>query len=151
MGDTTRLRATAALAACLLLLLLGSCTAQSLTRQIVKSTSGESVQFLGDSVALKYFPAASANCSQCYLSFKLGALSELDAVRLRPITSVYVSSSLTFSPGVSHSQPSLWGVVHAVWATCGGPHHSRPLQPGSRGHRRCVQASKLTYQGSAAA
>jgi hypothetical protein len=38
------------------------------------------VKFLGDSVSLKYYPAASANCSQCYLSFKLGALSELDAV-----------------------------------------------------------------------
>jgi len=67
-------------AACLLVLLAGVCAAQSLTREVFKSPTGESVQFLGDSVSLKYFPAASANCSQCYLAFKLGALSELDAV-----------------------------------------------------------------------
>lgn len=69
-------------AACVVFLLVGACAAQqSLTRQVYKAPSGESVQFLGDSVSLKYFPAASANCSQCYLAFKLGALSELDAVR----------------------------------------------------------------------
>lgn len=68
----------------LLLLLAGavlSSSAQSITHQIHKFSTGESVQFLGDSVSLKYFPAASANCSSCYLAFKLGALSELDAVR----------------------------------------------------------------------
>lgn len=81
--DTMRLPAHSAVAF-LLFLLAGTCSAQGLTQTIYKSPSGESVQFLGDSVSLKYFPAASANCSQCYLSFKLGALSELDAVSFVP-------------------------------------------------------------------
>lgn len=81
MHAWTRPRAQA-WAAFVLLLLAGKSSAQSLTSQTFKSPTGESVKFLGDSVSLKYYPAASANCSQCYLAFKLGALSELDAVRL---------------------------------------------------------------------
>lgn len=82
---TMRLPAHSAVALALLFLLAGTCSAQGLTQKIYKSPSGESVQFLGDSVSLKYFPAASANCSQCYVSFKLGALSELDAVSFAPL------------------------------------------------------------------
>lgn len=84
MGGCRKLRA---LWACALVVFAATCTAQSLTKSVYKAPSGESVQFLGDSASLKYFPAASANCSQCYLAFKLGALSELDAVSLRLATS----------------------------------------------------------------
>jgi hypothetical protein len=89
------------------MLAAAACTAQSLTNKVYKFPSGESVQFLGDSASLKYFPAASANCSQCYLAFKLGALSELDAVSLGHTTlkaAGYAASVLAIcSRQVTHS------------------------------------------------
>lgn len=44
-------------------------------------STGERLKFVGDSASLRYYPAAAsaADCPDCALSFKLGALSELDA------------------------------------------------------------------------
>lgn len=80
MGVCIQFRALAR-AACLAVLLAGACTAQLSATNTYKAPSGETVKFVGDSVSLKYFPAPSANCSQCHVAFKLGAVSELDAVR----------------------------------------------------------------------
>lgn len=82
-----------------ILLLAGPCVAQSSSKHTFKAPTGETVQFLGDSVALKYFPPPSANCSQCYLSFKLGALSELDAVSKHVIQSLQALAQLATAPG----------------------------------------------------
>lgn len=95
MAATAMLRAL--LAAFMLTLLATACVAQTLTSKMYKSPHGESVQFHGDTVSFKYFPGASANCSQCYLAFKLGALSELDAV------SDKISSKLVHMHVVSES------------------------------------------------
>jgi hypothetical protein len=145
MHAWTRPRAQA-WAAFVLLLLAGTTSAQSLTSQTFKSPTGESVKFLGDSVSLKYYPAASANCSQCYLAFKLGALSELDAVS---------SSAKEDCDGSSGCSCCLAGCslhyclthpthldAHAVWATCCQSHHRRPITAGPRSHWRCVSSFK---------
>jgi hypothetical protein len=42
--------------------------------------TGESLRFIGDSASFRYTPKAAANCTDCFVNFRLGALSELDAV-----------------------------------------------------------------------
>ncbi|KAF8069614.1 hypothetical protein HT031_001731 [Scenedesmus sp. PABB004] len=62
--------------------------------------TGEALQFLGDSAEFKYFPAKAANCSGCYMAFKLGALSELDAFG-QPIAGHVIPDISKLSPELS--------------------------------------------------
>lgn len=63
-----------------LLSLAGRACGQEYVRRQYKFETGEAIKFIADTASFKYWPKAAANCSDCFLNFRLGALSELDAV-----------------------------------------------------------------------
>jgi hypothetical protein len=63
-------------------------------------STGERLEFLAGSASLKYYPAPSANCTKCFVAFKLGALSELDAFG-QPIATHVIPSIADLTPAVT--------------------------------------------------
>ncbi|WIA30014.1 hypothetical protein OEZ86_000111 [Tetradesmus obliquus] len=63
-------------------------------------STGEKLEFLAGSASLKYYPAPSANCTKCFVAFKLGALSELDAFG-QPIPTHVIPSIADLTPAVT--------------------------------------------------
>lgn len=89
-------------AACLLAVALAGFAAAQPDLFETKYTfaSGEQLEFLGGSTSLKFYPAKAANCSRCFVSFRLGALSELDAFG-QPISAHVIPSLAELTPSVT--------------------------------------------------